>query len=102
MPIRACGVPDGSVLKGPIQEVEDIIFDSIDGDLIHKVAKKISGAAGPSGVDAEGWQRVLCSKQFKKKPDKLTVASRFPCTRFYQYLFVLYKYIINALIHHCN
>ena len=40
---------NGSVLKGPIQEVEDIIFDSIDGDLIHKVAKKISGAAGPSG-----------------------------------------------------
>ncbi len=62
---------DGSNLKGPVMEIEDVIFDSIDADLIHRTAKKISGSAGPSGADAEIWQRILCSKQFKKKPDKL-------------------------------
>ncbi len=61
----------GSTLQGPVMEIEDVIFDSIDADLIHRTAKKISGSAGPSGADAEIWQRILCSKQFKKKPDKL-------------------------------
>ena len=32
---------DGSVLKGPIQEVEDIIFASIDGDLKYYTTAKI-------------------------------------------------------------
>ena len=62
---------DGSMLKGPVQEVDNVTFDALDGNLIHHVAKKISGAAGPSGADAELWQRILCSKQFKKKPEKL-------------------------------
>ena len=34
-------------------------------------AKRIHGAAGPSGADSEIWQQILCSKQFKKKPDQL-------------------------------
>ncbi|MCP4488385.1 MAG: hypothetical protein GY820_13850 [Gammaproteobacteria bacterium] len=62
---------EGSLLNGPVPEVEDVIFEAIDGNLIHRTAKLISGAAGPSGADAEIWQRILCSKQFKKKPDLL-------------------------------
>ncbi len=61
----------GSLLSGPVAKVEEVIFEAIDGDLIHRVAKTISGAAGPSGADAELWQRILCSKQFKKKPEML-------------------------------
>ncbi len=61
----------GSLLNGPVTNVEDVIFEAIDGNLIHRTAKSISGAAGPSGADAELWQRILCSKQFKKKPDIL-------------------------------
>ena len=34
----------------------------------------MDGAAGPSGADAELWQRLLCSKQFKKKPAALCAA----------------------------
>jgi hypothetical protein len=67
-------VVDGALLKGPAVVVEDVIFDNIDADLIEKTAKSISGAAGPSGADAEIWQRILCSKQFKKKPQQLCEA----------------------------
>ena len=62
---------DGALLKGPALDVEDVIFDAIDADLIKRMAKAVSGGAGPSGADAEIWQRILCSKHFKKKPDQL-------------------------------
>ena len=45
--------------------------DAIDIDLIKRTARSVSGSAGPSGADAEIWQRILCSKHFKSKPDKL-------------------------------
>jgi hypothetical protein len=35
---------------------------------------KVNGAAGPSGGDADMWKRLLCSKQFKKKPAELCYA----------------------------
>ena len=64
-------ISDGALLKGPAVDVEDVIFDAIDADLIKRTAKMVSGSAGPSGADAEIWQRILCSKQFKNKPDQL-------------------------------
>lgn len=38
-----------------------IVFDQIDGKLIHKSALKSDGAAGPSGLDASMWKRLLSS-----------------------------------------
>ena len=64
-------VVDSALLIGPAVDVEDVIFDSIDADLIERTAQSISGAAGPSGADGEIWQHILCSKQFKKKPQQL-------------------------------
>ena len=61
----------GSVLKGPEIKVEPIIFSNIDGKLIQASAKRTAGAAGPSGLDSDGWKRMLCSKQFGKKTDEL-------------------------------
>ena len=37
-----------------------VIFDVLDGPVIKAVALRISGAAGPFGIDAHGWRR-LCS-----------------------------------------
>ena len=54
---------DDALLKGPAVEVEDVIFDAIDADLIKRTARSTSGGAGPSGADAEIWQRILCSKR---------------------------------------
>ena len=61
----------GSVLKGPELKVEPVIFNNIDGKLIQACAKRTAGAAGPSGLDSDGWKRILCSKQFGKKTDEL-------------------------------
>ena len=58
-------------------------FDCIDGDLIHKISLRTSGAAGPSGVDAKGWRR-LCSS-FKSSPDlcsSLAALARRLCTSY--------------------
>ena len=75
-----------SLILGPLPRstFEPIIFENIDAKLIYETAKKISGSAGPSGADAEMWQCLLCSRQFKKKPNELchTIAelSRRLCT----------------------
>ena len=60
-----------AMLRGPVDKVEHVIFDSIDADMIQSVIKHISGAAGPSGADAELWLHILCTKQLKKKPQEL-------------------------------
>ena len=50
---------------------EGVIFEHLDAEAIYKAAKKVNGAAGPSGADSDMWQRLLCSKQHKKKPAEL-------------------------------
>ena len=62
--------------KGPLPRklAEEVIFENIDSSAIHKAAKKVNGAAGPSGGDSNLWQRLLCSRQYKKKPAELCQA----------------------------
>jgi hypothetical protein len=65
-----------SLLHGPLprKHVEEVLFEAIDPQAIFSAAKKVNGAAGPSGGDADLWCRLLCSKQFKKKPSALCSA----------------------------
>ena len=66
--------PDsGSLIQGPLPRIltEEVIYEEIDANKIFDAAKKVSGAAGPSGADSDLWIRLLCSKQFKKKPADL-------------------------------
>ena len=62
---------EASILNGPVDKVEQVIFEEIKGELIQACAKKIDGAAGPSGLDSDGWKRILCSKQFGTKSAEL-------------------------------
>ena len=66
----------GSVIQGPLPRklVEEVTFEGINEHSIYSAAKKVGGAGGPSGGDAELWKRLLCSKQFKKKPAELCTA----------------------------
>ena len=60
-----------TILHGPMQKIEAVIFDGIDGEMIERCAKRTQGSSGPSGLDADGWKRLLCSKQFKSKTEEL-------------------------------
>ena len=54
------------LLHGPILPVPECFYDSIDEQTILKSAKYTKGSAGPSGMDADQFRRVLCSKNFNK------------------------------------
>ena len=60
-----------ATLNGPVDKVEGETYATIDADAIQQCIKHISGAAGPSGADAEMWLRILCTKQLKKRPAEL-------------------------------
>ena len=38
---------------------DQVIFKCIDADLIRHAAKQTNGSAGPSGLNAHAWRRVL-------------------------------------------
>lgn len=45
------------------QEPQPVIFESLDASAIRSAALKISGVAGPSGLDAHEWRRICtCHK----------------------------------------
>ena len=57
-------IEEESLLHGPIDLVPPGIFDLIDEHRIFDSALKTKGSAGPSGMDAELYRRILCSKNF--------------------------------------
>ena len=54
----------GSLLEGPVNLVDEHVFDSIDGGKVQSACLQMTGGAGPSGLDALGLRRIACSKQF--------------------------------------
>ena len=64
---EAQGIQHDSLYQGPLKQkpVEEVIFECLDAEAIHKAAKKVDGAAGPSCADSEFWQCLICSEQFK-------------------------------------
>ena len=50
------------LLNGPIDQIPPNIFDLINEQMIYNAALKTKASAGPSGMDAELYCRILCSK----------------------------------------
>ena len=44
--------------------VDPVMFESITGSTIANSALQTKGSSGPSGLDADGWRRILVSKNF--------------------------------------
>lgn len=42
-----------------------LLFGPIDDDMVRQAALRIKGAGGPSGIDANGFRRIMASKSFK-------------------------------------
>ena len=53
------------------EEIHPIKFHSIDAESVKKAILKTKGAAGPSGLDADGWKRILTSNQFGNSSNTL-------------------------------
>ena len=49
---------------GQVPFVDPAMFSIIDESTIARPALHTKGAAGPSGLDADGWRRILVSKNF--------------------------------------
>ena len=52
------------LMHGEVRHVNPVIFDSINADLIQKIAIRTKGAAGPSMLSADDWRNMLVSKQY--------------------------------------
>ena len=76
----------GSILFGPVEEVHDSLYQQIDGEMIREAALRTKGSGGPSGVDANGFKRILTCKSFKKSSanlcDALATMTRKLCTEY--------------------
>ena len=67
-------IPRESVLLKPRVDnipVHEVIFDSINGETIRTSTLNTKGSAGPSGLDSEGWRRILISRVFGKNGEEL-------------------------------
>ena len=50
------------LLKDTPEQVYPIKFDTIDADLVKKSAVRTRGGAESSGLDADGWRKILIAK----------------------------------------
>ena len=53
------------------EEIHPIKFHLTDTESVEKAILKTKGAAGPSGLDADGWKRILKSNQFGNSSNDL-------------------------------
>ena len=60
-----CGVSSQDILiNGPLQNINPAKFQSIDEEIIRKAAIRTKGCLRPSGMDANGWRRILAPNNF--------------------------------------
>lgn len=76
----------GSILFESVEEVHDSLYQQIDGEMISEAALRTKGSGGPSGVDANGFKRILTCKSFNKSSanlcDALATMTRKLCTEY--------------------
>ena len=77
----------GSLLFGPIDdEVPETLYSEINGEMVRQAAMRTKGAGGPSGIDANGFRRIMASKSFKQSSSRLceTIATmtKILCTQY--------------------
>jgi hypothetical protein len=57
-------IQENTLLYGPVDKILECYFDGIDEQTVLRAALNTKGSAGPSGMDAELYRRILCSKNF--------------------------------------
>ena len=76
----------GSLLFGPVEDIPDSVYQEINGELVREAALRTKGSGGPSGVDANGFKRILACKSFKRSSinlcESIATLTRRLCTEF--------------------
>jgi len=92
--------PLGTLLFGSIEEVPDVIYQQINAEMVRDAALRTKGSRGPSGIDANGFRRMLACKSLKKSGTDLRAAiattARKLCTEYVDPLSI--KAILARLI----
>lgn len=65
---------EGLRLPGRHQTPNSVIYEMITGELVWKKSLQTHGSAGPSGLDAKGWRRLLSSTYCGSAADDLCSA----------------------------
>ena len=61
-----------SVMLSDVPErIHLVKFEVIDAEMIRKAAMKTRGGSGPTGLDTDGWKRILLSKNFGESSSDL-------------------------------
>ena len=63
-PEKNAFIPWTMLLRGEKPFFDLVIFSGIDETTIATAALRTRGAAGPSGMDADSWRKILVSKNF--------------------------------------
>ena len=63
-----------TLLPGPIQKMHPILYDNIDEELMKKTAIRTKGGSGPTGIDADGWRKIIVLSCFETATSDLRKA----------------------------
>ena len=61
---KASEASNDILIQEEVQNVHPVIYDSIDSEMVRDAIEKTRDSAGPSGLDADGWRRILMSGNF--------------------------------------
>ena len=50
------------------------MYDFIDSEMVYSVAVHIKGGSGPSGIDVNGWRRIVSSRKYRVAGGNITKA----------------------------
>ena len=58
---------DEVLLRGekPFVHFEVVVFEDIDENMVKEAALRTKGGSGPSGLDADGWRKILVYKSYR-------------------------------------
>ena len=69
--------PPEVLMEGPVRKIHPEAYDNTDESLILKAAMLTKGRSGPSGLDADGWRRMLTSREFGTSSTDLCLRKTF-------------------------
>ena len=52
------------LLRGENSSVHPVVFENIDENMVKEAPLTAKGGYGPSGLDADGWRKILVSRSY--------------------------------------